>query len=155
MTNTIYKAIMTRTKLRNKFLGLKTRQESHITKKETFVFLLFEMQKKHFYENLDPNLITDNRKLWKQVKPFFSTKTPDCSKIILLEGNQIINENLACVKVLNNYFTGAVDELDIDSKSIDNKSCKPGPQPTLEHMVLKAENSSSNDFYKKALNKEI
>ena len=37
----------------------------------------------------------------------------------------------------------------------DNKSCKPGPQPTLEHMVHKAENSSSNDFYKKALNKEI
>ena len=37
----------------------------------------------------------------------------------------------------------------------DNKSCKPGPQPTLEHMVLKAENSLSNDFYKIALNKEI
>ena len=37
----------------------------------------------------------------------------------------------------------------------DNKSCKPGPQPTLEHVVLKAENSSSNDFYTKALKKEI
>ena len=37
----------------------------------------------------------------------------------------------------------------------DNKSRKPGPQTTLENMVLKAENSTSNDFYKKALNREI
>ena len=37
----------------------------------------------------------------------------------------------------------------------DNKSRKLGPQTTLENMVLKAENSTSNDFYKKALNREI
>ena len=31
--------------------------------------------KKNFYEHLNPGLISDNKKFWKQVKPFFSEKT--------------------------------------------------------------------------------
>ena len=76
MTNTIYKAIMTRTKLRNKFLGLKTRQESHITKKETFVFLLFEMQKNIFMRILIQILLQITENYGNKLNLFSQLKHP-------------------------------------------------------------------------------
>ena len=77
MNNTIYKAIMVRSRLRNKCLKLKT-IESRLayTQQRNYCCSLIRQAKRNFCENLDPNLITDNRKFWKQVKPFFSDKTP-------------------------------------------------------------------------------
>ena len=112
MTNTIYKAIMMRTKFRLKTVETRVAYN----KQRNRCLSLTRNAKKHFYENFDPNLVTDNRKFWKQVKPVFPTKTPDSSKT-LLGGNQLINENLACAEVPKNYFIDAVDELDIDRGS--------------------------------------
>ena len=68
---------MVRSRLRNKFLKDKTLEsrDSYRRQRNYCVFLL-TARKKSFYENLDPNLLTDNRTFWKQVKPFFSDKTP-------------------------------------------------------------------------------
>ena len=77
-----------RTKLRNKFLRLKTIETRVAYNKQINLCVsLIRNAKKHFYENLDPNLITCNRTFWKHVKPFFSNKTPGCPKITLLDGN--------------------------------------------------------------------
>ena len=54
----------------------------HIESKETIVFH-FEGKIRKTFESLNPNLITDNKKFWKQVKPFFSDKTPNNSKVTL------------------------------------------------------------------------
>ena len=69
--------------------------------------------KNSFYENLNPKLITDNRKFWGQVNPFFSNKTPKCNNITLIEKNEIINDNSACAEILSNCFSDVVKELDI------------------------------------------
>ena len=75
MTDELYKAIMVRSKLRNKFLKLKTMESSIKYKKQKkFCVSLLRKTMKKFYENLNPNLITDNKKFWEQVKPFFLTK---------------------------------------------------------------------------------
>ena len=96
---------MMRTKLRNTLKMVETRVVYNKQKKP--LCFSYSKCKKHYYENHDPNLITDNRKFWKQVKPFVSNKTPNCSKITL-EGNQFLNENLDCAEVLNNYFIDAM-----------------------------------------------
>ena len=67
-----------------------------------------------FYEHLNPSLISDNKTFWKQVKPFFSDKTPRNSKILLSEGNEIISNPTTCAKIFNNFFSDAVDDLEID-----------------------------------------
>ena len=75
MTNELYKAIMMRSRLRNKFLRLKTAESKNAYKKQrNYCVSLLRETKKRFYENLDPNLISDNRKFWKHVKPFFPIK---------------------------------------------------------------------------------
>ena len=72
MNNDIYKAIMVRSRLRNKYLNLKTEESKNAYRKQRNCCVsLIRKAKCNFYEHLDPKLICDNRKFWKQVKPFF------------------------------------------------------------------------------------
>ena len=109
------KAIMIRSKLRNKYLKLKT-TESHeaYQKQRNYCASLLRKNKKGFYENLNPSLIADNKTFWKHVKPSFSDKTPMNRNITLLKGNKIISGPVRCAEIMNNVFSDAVDELDID-----------------------------------------
>ena len=87
-----------------------------------FDFIYSYSPKKKFYETLSPNLITDNKMFWKQVKPFFSDKPPNNNKITLSEGNEIISNPSTCVEIFNNFFCDAVKDLDIDrSKRVNRK----------------------------------
>ena len=115
MNKSLSKAIMFRSKLRNKYTKFKT-EEMHITykKQRNYCISLLRKTKKDFYENLNPNLITDNKTFWKQVKPFFSEKTPMNRDITLIEGDKIISESSKCAEIMNNFFTNAVNELGID-----------------------------------------
>ena len=65
MNNDLSKAIMVRSKLRNKFLKLKTNEsrEAYKTQRNYCVSLLWKVK---FYETLIPNLITDNKMFWKE-----------------------------------------------------------------------------------------
>ena len=63
-----------------------------------------------FFEHLNPKLITDNKKFWKNVKPCFSEKAPTNKSITLLEKT----EPVKCAEIFNNYFIDAVASLDID-----------------------------------------
>ena len=45
---------------------------------------------------------------------FFSDKTPRNRQITLLEGDQIISDSSKCAEIMNNFFSDAVDVLDID-----------------------------------------
>ena len=112
MNKSLSKAIMFRSKLRTKF---KT-EEMHISykKQRNYCVSLLRKTKKDFYENLNPNLITDNKTFWKQVKPFFSEKTPMNRDITLIEDDKIISESSKCAEIMNNFFTNAVNELGID-----------------------------------------
>ena len=84
MNKTLCKAIMFRSKLRNKYLILKATEAYQ--KQRNYCVSLLRKNKKEFYENLNPSLIADNKTFRKQVKPFFSDKTPRNRNITLLEG---------------------------------------------------------------------
>ena len=114
MNNDLSKAITVRSRLRNKFLKLKTNEsrEAYKTQRNYRVSLLRQV-KKNFYENLSPNLITDNKMFWKQDKPFLPN-TPSNNKITLSEGSEIISNPSTCAEILNNLYCDTVKDLDID-----------------------------------------
>ena len=88
MNKTLAKAIMVRSRLRNKYLKLKTCKYRDAYKKQrNLCVTLLRETKKISCENLNPNIISDNKKFWRQVKPFFSDKTPTNSSITLVEKN--------------------------------------------------------------------
>ena len=115
MTDEFYKAIMVR--------SMETMESRTKYKKQrNFCVSLLRKTKKKFYENLNPNLITDNKKFWKQVKPFFSDKTPLNNNIILLEDNKIVSDNTACAEILNTFFSDSVNKLDINRELFTTKA---------------------------------
>ena len=122
MNKSLSKAIMIRSKLRNRYIKLKTTEMHDAYKKQrNYCVSLLRKTKKTFYENLNPYLIADNKTFWKQVKPFFSDKTPRNRQITLLEGDQIISDSSKCAEIMNNFFSDAVDVLDIDRNvHVDN-----------------------------------
>ena len=73
MNNDLSKAIMVRSRLRNKFLKLKTNEsrEAYQTQRNYCVSLLRQAKKK-LYETLSPNLICFGSRL----NPFLRTKHP-------------------------------------------------------------------------------
>ena len=115
MNKSLSKAIMVASKLRNKFLKLKTSESREAyNKQRNYCVTLLRESKKNFDENLNPNIISDNMKFWKHVKPFFSDKSPKSSTITIMEDDEVITDSAKCAEVMNNFFSDDVSKLDID-----------------------------------------
>ena len=69
--------------------------------------------KKQYFSNVDSKLITDNKKIWKSVKPLFSYK------IIVKEIRNLmeIRENSQHRYRFNDYFSNVVQNLNIPRKN--------------------------------------
>ena len=75
MNKDIHQAIMNRTRLRNRSLKEPTPMNRVAYKKQSNqCFSLMRENKKQYYGSLNFNGITDNKNLWKVVKPNFSNK---------------------------------------------------------------------------------
>ncbi len=86
MNRTLCKAVMMRSRLKNKFNKYQTAQNWEAFRRQRNLCVkLFKTEKRNFYKNLDISQITDNKMFWKTVKPFLSDKNKANSKITLIE----------------------------------------------------------------------
>ena len=75
MTKTLRKAIMKRSKLRNKFNEEKnTENWSEYKRQRNVCSNLLKQSKKRHFNNLSVKDVTENKQFWKTVKPFFTEK---------------------------------------------------------------------------------
>ena len=72
------------------------------------------MPRKNSMKILIRNLQLTTGSFGDRLSLFFSNKTPKCNNITLIEENEIINDNSACVEILNNCFSDVMKELNID-----------------------------------------
>ena len=63
---------MTRGWLRNRLLKNRSEENRKLFKKKKKSVLLRRKSKKDYFANLNVKNITDNKRLWKSVKPFLS-----------------------------------------------------------------------------------
>ena len=68
---------MPRSRLRNKY----NKNRTNILKKT----------KTDYFNNIDIKNITDNKRFWTAVKPFFTDKSKTCNNILLNENHKLIN----------------------------------------------------------------
>ena len=115
MTKEICKAIMLRSKLRNTYLKLKS-VEAHAEykKQRNICVALIRNTKRNYYSNLNVNVVTDNKKFWRHVKPFFTEKSQSNASITLIESNGIVSDPSKCAELMNNFFSDAAHNLSID-----------------------------------------
>ena len=75
MNKDIHKAIMTRTRLRNRLLkeSIQMNRLAYKTQRDYCVSLM-RQSKKQYFVSLNVNHITDNKNFWRVVKPNFSNK---------------------------------------------------------------------------------
>ena len=114
MTKALRKAIATRSRLENRYHREKSDDSLRSYKKQkNFCSRLYKKERKKYYENLDITKITDNKKFWKTMKPFFSDKGAAKTDITLTEGGRIVQADLEVADVMNNFFDSAVASLNI------------------------------------------
>ena len=114
ITSELNKAIINRSRLRNRYLKLRT-SESKIayTKQRNYTVNLLRKEKKIYYNNLDLRNITDNKQFWRNVKPLLSDKISESSKITLVNNNRIVSDDREICNIFNEFFVNVVPNLNI------------------------------------------
>ena len=64
--------------------------------------------------------MTDNKKFWKTVRPFFSNKGPDSEKITLIENDELVRDDKEIAKIFNEFFINITKKLNLNKPPSDN-----------------------------------
>ena len=92
MNKEIRKAIMRRTGLRNKYLQNQcaATRKAYISWRSLY-FSIVRKAKLDYYNKLDHKKLTNNKTFSKIVKPFFTDKTINNEKVLLMKQGEIIS----------------------------------------------------------------
>ena len=143
MTKNLSKEIMTRSRLRNKYLKHKTEENRLLyTQQRNKCVSLLRKTKMNYYGNLNEKDITENKKFWKTVKPFLSDKSINSDKIHLNENGELINSESKTAEVLNEFFSNIVKNLKIPEYENLNPNFEKVKDPVFK-AILKYKNHPS------------
>ena len=117
LTKEVNKEIMTRSRLRNKFLRCRSDENKRAyNEQRNRCVKLVRSAKKAYYSNLSIKDVNGNKKFWKIVKPPFSEKVNTTENITLAENNNIISSEIEIAEKLYAFFSNIVKELNIKVK---------------------------------------
>ena len=116
---------MKRTRLKKSFNKMRTNENRAAYKKQRNLCVkILRQNKKFYYAQLDPEVVSDNKKFWKTVKPLFSNKIQSSSSITLIENDVLESDEGKVAEIMNNYFVNITDTLGIsctsNEDSLDN-----------------------------------
>ena len=115
MNREIKKSIMTRTRLKSKYIKSPSADNNLAYKTQrNYCTKLLRKRKCEYYSNLETKLITDNKTFWNTVKPLFSNKMNTSHKITLINENKIISKNSEIAEIFNEYFSTVATKLGIE-----------------------------------------
>ena len=109
---------MKRSKLKNDYNPNPTQSNKRLyNKQRNFCVNLVQREKKKYYNNLDLNILQDNRTFWQRIKSLFSEKNKTIAKTIVIVDNndKQITDNKMVAEKLNNFLIEAVDNLEIQT----------------------------------------
>ena len=137
MTKSLRKVIMLRTRLKNYFNRKRSDEnwDSYKNKRILCVKLLRQTKEKYL-NDINVKSISDNKKIWKIIKPFFSNKGLNTNNIMLVENNELVSEEEVIANIMNNYFTNITNHLKLKLTKID-------PKAILESMIDTFQNHES------------
>ena len=109
MNQTLSKAFMHRSKLKNRYNKISYNQQRN------YCVSLLRKEKKKYYNNLDHKIFADYKKSWQRVKPPFSEKQKSLSRdIIVVRNDKLISDKPEVAEKLNSFFIEAVKNREIE-----------------------------------------
>ena len=109
------KAIMLRSKLKNCYLKDKN-PDSFLKYKiqRNICTNLLRRAKRVYFSNLKCSVVTDNKNIWKSIKPIFSDKCICSERITLVDDNNIItNDDISLATTFDDFFSNTVKTRDV------------------------------------------
>ena len=106
---------MKRSKLRNDYLKQRIQENRLAYKKQrNFCVTLLRKKKADYFNNLDLNLVRDNKMFWKTISPYFVNNLKKTSKITLVDkkGNTL-SEDEKIAENFNKLFGNIIKNLNI------------------------------------------
>ena len=120
MNKALRKAIMLRSKLKNKYNKYPSYQNSKNYKKQRNICVnLLRKTKKEYFSNLNLKNVKDSKSFWKVVKPLFSDKEFKGNNIILKENDKLVRNDLNISNIMNDYFVNISKNLEIKPSEVD------------------------------------
>ena len=105
MSKELKKSVMTRSRLRSKYVKEKsTDSKIAYDKQRNYCVNLLRRTKKKYFANINISSVTDNKKFWKTVKPLFSDKISHKGTINLAVNDTILSDDQVVAEAFNNYL---------------------------------------------------
>ena len=114
MTKHLRKTIIHCSSLKKVFNKNTTHKTSDTYKnsQRNFCVNLLRKTNNQYFENINIKDIND-KKLWKTIKPFFSSKGLNTSKLVLINDSHLISEEPVLTDTINQYFTNSIKQLHV------------------------------------------
>ena len=140
MNKDLSKAIMKRSRLRNRYNKTPSQENLVAYKKQrNFCVKITRKTKRNYYNNIKINKITDNKSFWNTIKPLFSDKQRVGQQITLIEDDNITSNDKEVANKMNDYFINAIANLNIeDPFTFDDSNLKG-----IENCLQKFQNHPS------------
>ena len=61
--------------------------------------------------------VSDNRKFWKTIKPYFSYKGLNSNKLLLKEKGNLVSDEKELATIMNNFFINITKDLELKKDS--------------------------------------
>ena len=114
ITKALRKEHMKRSRLRNKYLKDRTKENHTAYKKQRNKCVsLLRQTKKSYFGNLKSSDVCDNKKFWKSLKPLFNERAISTDTITLIEENDMVSDDAKVSEIFNEFFGSAVKNLEI------------------------------------------
>ena len=124
------------TRLKNKFIKYSCEKNKRAyNAQRNLCVSLVRKAKKEYFDNLDFRNVTDNKKVWKTVKPLFTDKGMNHDKIILVENDEIISQSKQISESMNNFFADAIINLNNPQYEDPTSNNKGIDDPVLRKMI--------------------
>ena len=98
--------------------------------------------KKHYFRNLNVKDLSDNKKFWKTIKPYFSNKGLNSNKMLLKEKRELVSNEIELASIMKKFSS-------ILQKSSYLKEDQGGPSIILDDVLKKIIFNVSTDKIKK------
>ena len=146
MNKELKKAVMVRSKLRNKFLKSRSEEDRKVyNKQRNMCVKLLKKTKRIYFSHLYTKRVIDNKKFWKTVKSSFSYKTNNFESITLIENHSIVSNDNEVANIFNEYFSNPIEGLNLHVP--ENHYCKA--EDPIYSAILKYQNYPSTNAIKK------
>ena len=147
---------MTRSRLKN--IHNTKRSYDHwdkYKKQRNFCVKLLRKTKQDYFNNINIKSVSDTKKIWKTIKPYFSNKGLNSKKIFLSEKGKLIKDPVVIAITMNDYFVNITQTVGLKQFRFDDANNLFEVHKSIIRIKSNLDNVSDKFDFKKVHEKEI